>query len=370
MTNSNASIKVWGCPELVENIFLFLDIRSIASLAAAHEPVLKVLKNKSVWNKLIRQTCPTGHKTKEKENSGYTTEEFAVMLTNSKRKVEGFANILKTFDDPKSHLLDLLDFISENFPPFEIAPNRIGSLEKMKNAVAVYEGAVANNSVPGSEFFQLTSSRHGPLAVSPLGYLLLEALEGALGTTEQKVEWVVFDYFAGPWLKAFASRLSRQQGVQVKVDLMRAGLETRKRTEALLFIMQNCQSMNIQGHLYISSYIGTEGWIAVRKVVANTEVKHLECCKKHLVEARRVDLKAICKGLTETFSVELKDFWYTYEKQDGKDLWRQLEQLLESEEEEDQESSSEDDQTSGDEDTAPGSTTEEEEASEVEVETY
>ena len=104
----------------------------------------------------------------------------------------------------------------------------------MKNAVVAYEGAVTSNLIPGSEFFQLTSSRLGPLAVSPLGYLLLEALDGALGTTEQKVEWVVFDYFAGPWLKA-----------------------------SLLVCLVSR---------------GTEGWIEVRKLVSSTQVKHLVSC--------------------------------------------------------------------------------------------
>ena len=88
--------------------------------------------------------------------------------------------------------------------------------------------------------------------------------------------------------------------------------------------------MNIQGNLYIGSYIGTEGWIAVRKLVSNTQVKHLVCCKNSLVEDRRVDLKAICNCLTEMFYVRCKDFGYRYEK------------------------------TSDDEGTAPGSTTEEE----------
>ena len=36
--------------------------------------------------------------------------------------------------------------------------------------------------------------------------------------------------------------------------------------------------MNIQGNLYIGSYIGTEGWIAVRKLVSSTQVKHLVSC--------------------------------------------------------------------------------------------
>ena len=351
----------------MENLFLFLDIRSIASLAAAHEPVLNVLKNKSVWNKLIRQTCPTGQKTKDKEDL-FTTLDFDVMFTQAKRKMEGFVDILKMLDDPKSHLWDLLDFISERFPPFEKAPNEITPLEKMKNAVAAHEGTVADNSIPGSEFFQLTSSHHRPIAVSPLGYLLLELVEGALGTTEQMVDWIVFDCFDGPWLKALASRLSRQQGlgVQVKVDLMRVSVDSRKRAEAFLSIVQNCQSMEIQGELYVHKHIGTEGWIAVRKVVANTQVKHLDCYKKSLADARRVDLKAICKGLTERFTVQLHlDFRssYSYEKQDEMDLWRQLEQFLDSAEA--QESSSEDEETSEDEDTeAPGSTTEEEEADE------
>ena len=54
---SEAEKKFWGCPELVENLFPFLDTNSISCLTQAHKPVLDIVLGKTVWNKLIKQVC-------------------------------------------------------------------------------------------------------------------------------------------------------------------------------------------------------------------------------------------------------------------------------------------------------------------------
>ena len=349
---SKADIKFWNCPELVEKLVLFLDNSSIAPLASAHEPVLNVIKNRSVWNKLMRRSCPTSQKMNER-GTDVTTCDFYVRLKKAKQMMEGFVDILKILDDPGSHLLDLLDFISKRSPPFEIETKAV---EELKNVLTTFEGNVAANAIPGSEFFQLSSSCLRPLAVSPFGFLLLEAMEDALGTTEQRVEWVLLEYLSGPWLKALGTRLSRQQslGVKVKVDSLKVSVTGMRRTESLLSIMQNCQSMSIRDSLNVDYYIGTEGWTAVRKVVSNTQVKHLDCLKRTMADAKKEDLKVIVEGLSERLTVRLGDYisTYSWEKREEVDLWYELEQFMESSEGQlssDEERESEDGDTTEDE---------------------
>ena len=74
--------------------------------------------------------------------------------------------LLKTREDPLPHLLDLLDLICERFPPTGPAEDWIG------------------------EFLQVSCPRHGSHSVAPIGFQLLEAVEAALGTLEQRLQLV------------------------------------------------------------------------------------------------------------------------------------------------------------------------------------
>ena len=66
---SEAEKKVWGCPELLESLLLFLDPDSLICLAKAHEPTSSVL-GKSVWSKLIKQVCHRLPSTNTNNNCG------------------------------------------------------------------------------------------------------------------------------------------------------------------------------------------------------------------------------------------------------------------------------------------------------------
>ena len=54
---SEAEIKFWGCPELVESLLPFLDTFSTICLAQAHRFVLDIVLGKTVWRKLVKQVC-------------------------------------------------------------------------------------------------------------------------------------------------------------------------------------------------------------------------------------------------------------------------------------------------------------------------
>ena len=50
--------KVWATPELAEKILSFASLESTLSLAQSKLMPQNILEGPSVWNKLIRQSCP------------------------------------------------------------------------------------------------------------------------------------------------------------------------------------------------------------------------------------------------------------------------------------------------------------------------
>ena len=57
MPASEAEKKFWNCRELVERLFVNLDISSLAALLEAHKPIIGILTKSSVtWNNLTRRT--------------------------------------------------------------------------------------------------------------------------------------------------------------------------------------------------------------------------------------------------------------------------------------------------------------------------
>ena len=67
---SEAEKKVWGCPELLERLLVFLDPDSLVSLAEAHEPANSVL-GKTLWNKLVKQVCQGSGRSSSRECASY-----------------------------------------------------------------------------------------------------------------------------------------------------------------------------------------------------------------------------------------------------------------------------------------------------------
>ena len=133
----NVVEKVWATPELAEKILSFASLESTLSLAQSKLMPRNILEGPSVWNKLIRQSCPLNGP-----------------------KVEILVQILKRMQNPKAPLLDLLDLICKQSPA---------------NGAAVEMGCPRH---PGSHLIWFQD------------FKLLEKIEGALGTAEQTVRAV------------------------------------------------------------------------------------------------------------------------------------------------------------------------------------
>ena len=120
-------------------------------------------------------------------------------------------------EDHKSSRVDLLNLICERFP-----------------------------SNAGSEVVSLTTcSSNQARSVSPLGFLLLEQIEAAFGSTEQRIEKIHIDepicgnlMLETHWLPSLSSRASRQQEMVKLVEI---------------------------GEIDISYAYGSETWIALQQ---------------------------------------------------------------------------------------------------------
>ena len=105
---------------------------------------------------------------------------------------------MKMMEDHKSSRMDLLNLICDRFP-----------------------------SNAGSAVVSLTTcSSNQARSVSPLGFLLLEQIEAAFGSTDQRIEKIHIDEsFYGNemlethWLPPLSSRASRQQEMVKLVEI-------------------------------------------------------------------------------------------------------------------------------------------------------
>ena len=173
-------------------------------LAQSHKRTRHFLQGTRVWNNLIKRCSP---------------------LTNSDW-VGHLVAILKLMNHTKSNMVDLLDAICE-----------------------------ANLHVPcpwGDKSVQMSCCPRHPDShvLCHEGFLLLEKVEAAFGTTEQTFEAIRLGYIPASSLPAFASRLSWQQQKLTSSQHLAVGHREGKRcrecqnSDAILFSNDhaNCRS--------------------------------------------------------------------------------------------------------------------------------
>ena len=191
----NAGKKFWGNPDLVEKLLPYLDVFAIILLAESKiSCTIQILqKSSAVWTKLVRRTFPGNQTWSDHPSTGrywnFVMERFHV----EKIQTLHLTSILTMMDNPKSHTLDLLEIMCEKFPPIEKSDFSI------KLVCPCHQ------------------SQH---SVSPLGFLLLEEVEGAHGSAHQEVLQIKVPFLKDPLMSALGSRLSKQQ---VKMTKMHSG---------------------------------------------------------------------------------------------------------------------------------------------------
>ena len=287
--------RFWATPELIEKLLPYIDLRSTMCLAQSHEMTQNVLEGTRVWNKLIKRICPI----------------------DRLNQVKDLVAIVKTLKDPEGHLLDLLEEICESNP----APDR------GDRHIAVRMGCPGH---PDPDFH----------VVSLAGFMLLEEVEGALGTNMQTVEvmgsnWLI-DPFNSSNLSALGSRLSRQQEklLYLQIDFKISSMLDAENFKA---VMQACPMETVfLGSLEVDKNIGTKGWELVAEgVQLHPEVVGVvETSKEALDGGRKEDVRVIWDAIRPS------GFWsmihYTepggpcenMRKDDGDAAWERLEHVV------------------------------------------
>ena len=187
-----AEQKFWQTPELVQGLLPYLDLESTLRLAQTHKKTQSILQGSRVWTNLIKRSSPL----------------------NQLDRVEHLVAILKLLEDTESNMLDLLDAICEANPG-----------ESVNQRILI-------------DCPRHPDSHH---SISVDGFLLLEKVEAAFGTTEQTVRSIGFWLFVnGPLLSALASRLSRQQQKLTTFYIGTIGLSSNEEAEDFKILMQAC----------------------------------------------------------------------------------------------------------------------------------
>ena len=246
----------------------------IIKLGQAHRLTQDIVLGHRVWNKLMERECLFKQRGRD--------------FVQNRIQVLDIVHLLKSMEDPLPHLRDLLGQICKRFPP-------------------------TDPSLVGEERFVRVSQCHlnGSRKVGVNGFLLLEAAEAALGSTEQRFELFVVDYLGDDLLVAVASRLARLQTSKLDISETRVEVQenlsckNQEDVKAISFLMQNCHSVDIDGSLFIPNDIGREGWAALgealscNKLQVVPRVKTLD--KSCMASAERKDLRSIweCLSLLE-----------------------------------------------------------------------
>ena len=236
--------KLLRMPDLVDKLLSFLDATSALCLAQSKGScVLQILQRRSVlWNEMVRRTISGNFKImwspdREWESGlldgknrilsvsyphhpGVHFPSIPSVLLRESFKEKRFqllslTGIFKMMEGPKMHKLHhILDLISEKY-----ASSRALSIK-------------------------MSRSWGGPKSVSPLGFLLLEAVEGSVGSALQEIVSIVSTpnepgFLEEPLLSALASRVSRQEQ---KIERVRTGwvrITSEESAQALLTLVEN-----------------------------------------------------------------------------------------------------------------------------------
>ena len=200
------------------------------------------------WNKLISRT-------RIQEGGDLRTDDN--LLEEKMEVVQLLAAILKLMKNPRANMLDLLDTICKRSLPW-IVENTFDTVT-------------------------LSCPNHKDSHEVPIGkFLLLEAVEAAFGSSEQKLEAISQHMMFEPILSALASRLARQQEKLTFLNLPNVDLESKESAEAFKTLMSASSKISIT---QIVATIGGEGW----KVVAEGVRLHPGLVRK-CVAALKCDL--------------------------------------------------------------------------------
>ena len=318
--------KFLQTPDLLEKLLPYLDADTTLSLAQSKISCLvKHLKDyPEVWIKMVQRTLPGDNKVEPALYWRYWNR-VRESFEGKRVKMQNLAGILKMVDDADSqvsHLRHLLDTICVKSPPDD-----------------------------GRCYIQIGSTSHGFHLVSPLGFLLLEEVEAALGSKMQNVSRVVLGIYLNalePLMQALAARVVRQQQNLTRMEMKRIVVRSKEDAEAFLTLMENCETVVCTGTLtggeelpgmqyHIRGNIEEGGWAAMARASSMAPVWLVRATREMMQAGKREDLKAVGRAVVDDghWIVEDWDFGWgargprTFWKSDPSD-WGVLEQYFDN----------------------------------------
>ena len=235
-SNREAEGLFWMTPELVENLLSFLDPASILALAKTHPLTREVLQSGFNWTRFLKRSCPKQSFTLRPRFQRLLPPDDEPWINNlrivslmehyASEDLEPIIEILLLIGKPESHLLQLLDLICENFPPY-----------------------VTEREIP--DHVKITCPCQEVHDVSPIGLELLEKVERSTDTCLQQVDTIRMGNihgapFLGPILPSLKSRMLRPGGLIKRTVSMDFEFETREDVEAFLALVKIADSISFQ----------------------------------------------------------------------------------------------------------------------------
>ena len=191
-------------------------------------------------------------------------------------------------------LLDNLEIICLRFPPTEVR-----------------RGVVFGD-------VKVTCPTHKVHNVSALGFVLLELVEGALGSSLQKIRSVFVNSIEGLLASVLKSRTMRQEGMIKNVDAHFFVSKTQDDVEALTTLVQRTTRFTFH-RLAIEGDIGELGWAALPEVlkllpswflggvvVDPRGFQALVTRRSFMLDGRREDVRAVWDALPAGSHVFMK----------------------------------------------------------------
>ena len=321
---SKAREKFWITPELVEKLLPFLDPESILVLAQCYETVAGVLQGTCIWNQFIRRAFL------DQENRSHLNLDVVRCLVG----------ILKLMKKPKGPRADLLELICQRFPPEE------------------HQQTFLHQSCPRHPEGHQTSRE---------GFLLLEEVEGAFGSTDMKIETIYSerDYCNVSFWTAISARLTRCDEAMTSVEIIAFGIHNALAMRAFRIVLQfsptastylEAMYVDIENLAMVQEFrnfllicpepreplnltifaergeIGNEGWELLAKAVQLRPgfVESIICSHHVLQEAKMEDIRVVWEVVGD---VELGHYLHDWNESlkwsDGEKAWERLVQIIE-----------------------------------------
>ena len=320
------AMKYWETTELA-NKLPFLDLESTLTLAKTHELTRKILQRSLDWNKLISRTCL--------QKGGFLLGNVVKpdvlyngrLLEEKMEVVRLLVEILKLMKDQRANMLDLLDTICKRTPPEAIAD---GALDTVT----------------------LSCPNHPDSHQVYFGdFLLLEAVEGAFGTSEQKLEAISSGRIGliEPYLPALTSRLARQQEKLTLLTFASAYVRSKNSAEAFKTLLEASSQVTAKkyyGRISVLGPIGGDGWRVLAegmRLHPGLLLKYVFVTKDALDEASKEDMRVLWDALKTDGELEVglleeddtvRRTGEIVSKEEGEDDWTRLTEIMEMNKEE------------------------------------